>query len=446
MDYTKYNGESKGVCLYVPNTFKIGTYDEERSETLIGGKEVGGGEYPNRRQLEVSIPSCRLFGEGWCRSGEFQRRSGHTPTMNIDKSKEIMKSLSGRVREIENVYVEGMRIDGVIPNYSFMRTYFLVRDPRDFSFEVDADDLEKLMRKCTVSNSVIMEPCRLAFTSCGFPVLVTKGIEESEEYSKLVITEDFIKRLNAEKEYLKKEELEVGKVYVMDDGKGKESRVAYLGTKEMWTSTTAIKNFFSSEFVTNSLEMEYRCGKPRAKNFSNRYYSSYYINRNENPWENGFWNNTWKSLGNVGKVHVFLKFCDKYSDRNLKCPKLWVDGYMPAEFNDYSFSFVDNLVLLKSLGKKILREAKDQTLGMRVCESPKGKKISNRTWSQHGKIDEYQGSYDKDSLVSALDKWIGVSEAAMAKYFELFPPNDPHVDYWKDKYDSDPLVLQNGGY
>lgn len=427
--------------VYVPNKVWFGKYRESVWLPPIPGRNT------MQENMELMVPSCRLFLKDWCNKAKFRSDVRFSPWEMKDKEKEIMKTLSGNIIDVENEYVTGF-------SFHEFDTYSgdagaIVNDPRGFKVIVPLKYMKFLMDKC-VENGVYKDGIRYGFSNNGEILLLTKEIEEN--LGDIILTEDEMTNRKNATTFVSRNDLVPGKVYdLLQKGFDDDPvRCVYLGYVNFWNNISTLREFYDHTFVRDSLREEYSLGKKGGfweKILEERYKSGSYGSRLSyssyslciHPWETRKWGMIYDNLKSDNN-HVFLKLVDTYDPSYGYEITSWVDHYMDDSHNDFAFSWLKNLVVMKSVGKKIKCVSDCQKIGL--LDSYKAKE-------NHFRLDVNPGNtfkneildrkgYSFKELESAFFRWIDNVEQDILKYYTLFPKDKPKDPDWLRIVDNDP--------
>ncbi len=428
--------------IYVPNKVWFGRYKSSIWLPPMPGRTA------MQENMELMVPSCRLFLKDWCNKSKFRSDVRYSPWEMKDKEKEIMKVLSGNIIDVENEYVAGF-------SFHEFNTYSgdagaIINDPRGFKVVIPLKYMKFLMDKC-VENGVYKDGIRYGFSNNGEIMLLTKEIEKS--FGDIVLTEDEMTVRKNATTFVSSGELVPGKVYDMlprgfDD---EPVRCVYLGHVNFWNSINTLREFYDSTYVRDSLREEYSLGKKgglwekvlenRFRNgtiyLSSQMYSSYSVNIF--PWDVRKWQMIHDNLKSDNN-HVFLKLVDAYDTSYGYEVTGWVDHYMDDTHNDFAFSWLKNLVVMKTVGKKIKCVSDCQKIGLPdsyVAKENHFRMDVNPGSTFKGEILDRVG-YSFEELETAFYRWIENVEQDIVKYYTMFPKDKPKTDDWKKIVDNDP--------
>ena len=218
---------------FVPLSFMIGIDDRDRG-----------------------FPSMRDETGGWTNVAVFEKHCGFKPHVQRDASKEIRKSLTQQVREIENVPISGFKLVKVYENGAYHSDYFrdkscvVLKDPRGWEVSIQATVLQSLLE----SNGFNLNDGELAGIELMYCWPRSGGVPFS-----VVVANDRAKKLQAATaEYvvgaretvfaLKPSELEVGKVYSSKTSRMSEHLYMYLGKHDVFSAEAHLRAVMADNY------------------------------------------------------------------------------------------------------------------------------------------------------------------------------------------------------
>ena len=221
--------------IFIPKTFSIGLDDKY-----------------------CGFPSMRLKDGKWTNIGFFElHNGGYKPYVQQDKEKEIMKAVTQKVQEVDNVPTEGFRLislHGMYNHTNLYRDISLVKlqDPRGWSVCIDINDFQSLLTKngfnlkdCVLVGLKLMYSWRRVNANSNAPFSLVIADETTEEIK--VATSKYTTSID-ETTFIKPSQYEVGKVYSSNVSKVAGCKCMYLGIHDVYSEEVHLKAVMRKDY------------------------------------------------------------------------------------------------------------------------------------------------------------------------------------------------------
>lgn len=203
------------------------------------------------------FPSMRLKDGKWTNAGFFEKHcGGYKPYVQRDAEKEIMKAVTQKVQEVDNVPTEGFKLlslHGTYNNTDLYKGIFLVKlqDPRGWSICIDINDFQSLLSKNGFNlKDGVLAGLKLMYSwrlnaNLGAPFSLVIADEAAKEIKAATIKH--VASID-ETDFIKPSQYEVGKVYSSEVSKVAGCKCMYLGMHDVYSGEVHLKAVMRKDY------------------------------------------------------------------------------------------------------------------------------------------------------------------------------------------------------